>query len=270
MNLPPLHPGEVIRLENVAVRYRVPHERIGTFKEYAIRWMQRKVHYESFLALKDANLSVSQGEAFGLIGRNGAGKSTLLKLVARVLPPSSGRVLVRGRVAPLLELGAGFHADLTGRENIFLNGALLGFSHKQMEEKFERIVDFAELWEFIDAPLRTFSSGMIARLGFAVATDTQPDVLIVDEILGVGDEAFQKKCAGRIASFREKGTTILLVSHDMETVLNMCTRAAYLERGVIRYTGDVHAAVENYRSGQISTAEEIGGVVAGASATQSR
>jgi ABC-type polysaccharide/polyol phosphate transport system ATPase subunit len=267
MHLTGLRPGEVIRLENVSVRYRIPHERIGTFKEYAIRWMQRKVHYESFLALKAVSLSVDSGEVFGLIGRNGAGKSTLLKLVARVLPPTEGRVLVRGQVAPLLEIGAGFHADLTGRENVFLNGSLLGFSYRQMVEKFERIVDFAELWEFIDAPLRTYSSGMIARLGFAVATDTQPDVLIVDEVLGVGDEAFQKKCAERIASFREQGTTILLVSHDMDTVMKMCTRAAHLERGVIRYIGNVQEAVESYRREQTAASGEAEKAIQGTSST---
>jgi ABC-2 type transport system ATP-binding protein/lipopolysaccharide transport system ATP-binding protein len=239
---------ETIRLEHVSVRYNVPREKIGSFKEYMIRRMQRRIEYEEFLALKDVNLSVYRGEVLGLVGRNGAGKSTLLKLVARVIPPTTGRVWVKGRVAPLLELGAGFHPDLTGRENVYLNGALLGFSQHGMDEKFNRIVDFAELWDFIDAPLRTYSSGMVARLGFAVATDTQPDVLIVDEILGVGDEAFQKKCGDRIQSFRDAGTTILLVSHNMVTVQRMCNRAALLEHGEIKILGSVDEVIDLYRA----------------------
>ena len=182
-----------------------PQERIGTFKEYMIRWLQGKVQHSTFWALRDLDLTIQRGEVFGLIGQNGAGKSTLLKIIARVLRPSRGRVWVRGRVAPLLEVGAGFHPELTGRENIYLNGAMLGFSRAEMDAKFKDIVDFAELWDFIDAPLRTYSSGMWARLGFAVATDVDPDILIVDEILSVGDEAFQRKSAERIDTFRERG-----------------------------------------------------------------
>ncbi len=181
-----------------------------------IRWVQGKVKHRTFLALQDVNLSILKGEVFGLVGQNGAGKSTLLKLVARVLRPSSGRITVKGSVAPLLEIGAGFHPELTGRENVFLNGAMLGFTQEEMEEKFPRIVDFAELGDFIEAPLRTYSSGMWARLGFAVATETQPEVLIVDEILSVGDEAFQHKSLERIQSFQADGATILLVSHSMD------------------------------------------------------
>ena len=229
----PSNPDKIIRLENVSVRYRIPKERIGTFKEYMIRRLQGKVKLHSFWALKNVSLEVHKGEVFGLIGQNGAGKSTLLKLVARVLRPSEGRVLVQGRVAPLLEVGAGFHPELTGRENIYLNGALLGFTQEEMDSKFEQIVDFAELWDFIDAPLRTYSTGMWARLGFAVATDSRPEVLIIDEVLSVGDTAFQFKCAKRIESFRDQGTTILLVSHNMELVENMCLRAAWLDHGNI-------------------------------------
>jgi ABC-2 type transport system ATP-binding protein len=239
---------ETIRLENVSVCYRIPHEQIRSFKEYAIRWIQRGIKYQEFWALSNISLIVQKGEVFGLVGRNGAGKSTLLKLVARVLLPTSGRVWVRGRVAPLLELGAGFHMDLTGRENIFLNGALLGYSKRQIEENYDRIVDFAELWEFIDAPLRTYSSGMVARLGFSLATDRQPNVLIIDEILGVGDEAFQLKCAQRIEQFRSIGTTILLVSHNMDTVQKLCNRAALLVHGKLEIAGDVNEIIEHYRS----------------------
>ena len=237
---------EVIRLENVSVAYRVPQERIDTFKEYTIRWMQGKVKHRKFLALQDVSLSVYRGEVLGLIGQNGAGKSTLLKLVARVLRPTSGRVVVQGRVAPLLEIGAGFHPELTGRENIFLNGAMLGFSRKQMEEKFQRILDFAELGDFIEAPLRTYSSGMWARLGFAVATDTQPEVLIVDEILSVGDEAFQRKSLERIQSFQAQGATILVVSHTMDTIEKMCQKAVWLDHGKIIASGEAGTVVDSY------------------------
>jgi ABC-type polysaccharide/polyol phosphate transport system ATPase subunit len=240
----------VIRLEKVGVRYRVASERISTFKEYLIRRFQRKVQMRDFWALEDINLSIRRGEVFGLIGQNGAGKSTLLKLVARVLRPTSGRVLVIGRVAPLLEFGAGFHPDLTGRENVFLNGALLGFSREEMQEKFERIVDFAELWDFIEVPMRNYSTGMWARLGFAVATDVEPDILIVDEVLSVGDEAFQRKSFARMESFREMGTTILFVSHTMDAIASMCHRAAWLEHGQVKALGDVGEVVRAYRESQ--------------------
>lgn len=238
---------ETILLENVSVRYRIPTERIMTFKEFAIRWMQRRVSHRTFNALDHVSLSIHAGEVFGLIGHNGAGKSTTLKLIARVLKPSSGRVVVRGNVAPLLEFGAGFHPELTGRENIYLNGAILGFSRAEMGEKFQRIVDFAELQDFIDAPMRTYSSGMWARLGFAVATDVQPDVLIVDEVLSVGDEPFQEKSFQRIQEFHEQGATILLVSHNMQTIENMCDRVAWLDHGHLMMVGSPDEAIQAYR-----------------------
>lgn len=237
----------IIELHNVSVRYRVPHERIESFKEYAIRRLQRRIVHDEFWALRNIDLQVQMGEVLGIIGRNGAGKSTLLKVIARVLHPTCGRVIVRGHVAPLLEFGAGFHPELTGRENIFLNGVLLGFTQKQMEEKCERIVDFAELGDFIDAPLRTYSSGMIARLGFAIATDVKPDILIVDEVLSVGDEAFQRKSAARMREFREQGATILLVTHNMATVQSMCQRAVWLAHGAVRAIGPVAEIAEEYQ-----------------------
>lgn len=238
--------SKIIELENVSVKYRVPQEQIGTFKEYVIRLMQGKVKHRSFNALNKVSLSVNRGEVFGLIGHNGAGKSTLLKLVAKVIRPTGGRVIVRGKVAPLLEVGAGFHPELTGRENVFLNGAMLGFSQEEMKEKFPRIVEFAELGDFIDAPLRTYSSGMSARLGFAVATDSQPDILIVDEILSVGDEAFQHKSYERIQSIKAQGATILLVSHSMSVIEGMCQRAAWLHRGQILSMDNAKAVVDRY------------------------
>jgi ABC-2 type transport system ATP-binding protein/lipopolysaccharide transport system ATP-binding protein len=238
---------QVIHLDDVSVRYRVPSERIGTFKEYLIRLLKRQVQMRTFWALNGVSLDVYRGEVFGLVGNNGAGKSTLLKVVARVLRPTKGRVIVRGRVAPLLELGAGFHPELTGKENIFLNSALLGFSHRETMEKFDQIVDFSELGEFINAPIRTYSTGMYARLGFSVATAKEPDVLIVDEILGVGDENFQKKCQTRIEAFRQHGAAILLVSHDMATVKKMCQRGAWLDHGVVKTIGEPDQVIQAYR-----------------------
>jgi lipopolysaccharide transport system ATP-binding protein len=236
----------VIELDHIAVRYRVPQERIPSLKEYAIRWLKRQMRYQHFWALDDVSVSIQPGEVFGIIGPNGAGKSTLLKVVARVLRPTRGRVRIRGRVAPLLELGAGFNHELTGRENILLNGTILGFPKKDIESRFDRIVEFSGLGDFIDAPLRTYSSGMIARLGFAVATDVRPGILIVDEILGVGDAAFQKKSFERILEFQAQGTTILLVSHALERVSEMCSRAIWLENGKVVFEGSAKSAVNQY------------------------
>jgi ABC-2 type transport system ATP-binding protein len=240
------NPDVVIGLEHASVRYFVPREHVATFKEYAIRKIQRRIQNDEFWALKDVSFEVERGEVFGLIGANGAGKSTLLKLVARVLRPTEGRVWVRGRVAPLLAMGAGFHMELSGRENVFLNGTLLGYSHKHIQERFDAIVDFAELREFIDAPIRTYSSGMIARLAFSVATDQMPDILIVDEALAVGDAAFREKCLERIRQFQNSGATTLYVTHSMEEVEKTCDRAAWLDHGRLRFVGDAQEAVNLY------------------------
>jgi ABC-type polysaccharide/polyol phosphate transport system ATPase subunit len=241
----------VVRLENISVRYRAPQERLGTFKEYAIRRLQRRVHFGDFYALRDLNLEVGKGEVFGIIGRNGAGKSTLLKVISRVLIPTLGRVWVKGRVSPLLELGAGFHPELTGRENVFLNGTLLGHSVRNIEQHVEEILEFAEIGAFIDAPLRTYSSGMVGRLGFAVATTWIPEILIVDEVLSVGDEAFRAKCEARMQRFQSSGTTIFLVTHTMQTIEKLCSRAAWLEHGSFRALGDVPDVVSAYRAGLV-------------------
>jgi len=244
--MPSIETNTAICLDHVSVAYRAPHERIGTLKEYIIRWFQRRVKYQHFLALNDVSLTISKGEIVGIIGQNGAGKSTLLKLVSRVLTPTSGRVWVRGKVAPLLELGAGFHPELTGRENIYLNGSILGLSRKVIDEKVQGIVDFSELHEFIDAPIRTYSSGMWARLGFAVATDTNPDILILDEIMAVGDEAFQRKSEERIQAFFDKGITIILVSHNMETIKKLCTKVFWLHHGSLLGSGRADEVVSEY------------------------
>jgi ABC-type polysaccharide/polyol phosphate transport system ATPase subunit len=236
-----------VALEDVWVRYRVPHERITSFKEYAVwRLRGRRVTFEEFWALRSVTLTVPAGEVAGIVGANGAGKSTLLKLVARVLRPTRGRVRVTGRVAPLLELGAGFHPELTGRENVFLNATLLGHSHREVRAAFDAIVAFAELEAFIDAPLRTYSSGMVARLGFAVATAWQPEILILDEVLAVGDEAFQRRCRARLEGFARSGTTVLLVSHSAQAVRELCTLAFWLDRGVLRAAGPAADVTAHY------------------------
>jgi ABC-type polysaccharide/polyol phosphate transport system ATPase subunit len=236
----------LIILDDVAVRYRVPRERIPSFKEFVIRWLKKEVSYQEFWALKNINLEIRQGEVLGIIGPNGAGKSTLLKVVARVLRPTKGRVRINGNVAPLLELVAGFDYELTGRENIYLNGAILGYSRPDIDRRFDRIVDFAGLVDFIDAPLRTYSTGMVARLGFSVATDVRPEILIVDEILGVGDAQFQTKSFERIQSFQAEGTTILLVSHSLGKVEEMCTRAIWLDHGEEKISGPTKTVVNRY------------------------
>ncbi len=236
----------VIEFENVSVLYRVPHERVSGIKEYTIRWLQRRIAYQEFWALRDISFVVKRGEVFGVIGRNGAGKSTMLKVMARVLHPTRGRVVMRGKVAPLLELGAGFHPELTGRENVFLNNALLGYTRKDTESQFQSIVEFAEISDFIDAPLRTYSTGMVARLGFAVATSVRPEILLVDEVLSVGDSRFQEKCLARMNSFQKLGTTIVIVSHSMQTISNFCHRALWLNEGKITSIGDVSKVIGNY------------------------
>lgn len=235
-----------MRLDHVSVRYRVPRERVSGLKEFAIRWLQRKMKFESFWALTEASFEVNRGEVFGVIGRNGSGKSTMLKVMARVLTPTRGRIITRGRVAPLLELGAGFHPELTGRENVFLNCALLGNTQKETEQLLPGIVEFSELSDFIDAPLRTYSTGMVARLGFSVATAVRPDILLVDEVLSVGDTAFQEKCINRMNGFLDKGTTIIIVSHSLPTIHSFCHRALWLDKGEVKYIGGVDAAIQEY------------------------
>lgn len=237
----------IIQLENVSVSYRLPSERIGTFKEYAIRKLQRKIKISKFWALTDVTLQVNKGEVFGLIGNNGAGKSTMLKVISKVLKPTKGRVVVYGKIAPLLELGAGFHPELSGRENIFLNGALLGYSRSEMESVFDEIVEFSELDHFINAPVRTYSSGMFARLGFAVATAHQPEILILDEILSVGDEAFQRKCNLRMKNFQQAGTTVLMVSHALNMLEGMCNRIAWIDHGKMQKIGEPEEVIAAYR-----------------------
>ncbi len=238
----------MIRISDVTVRYRLAKEKPGTMQEYIIRRLKgKKIVHEDFEALKGISLELSGGEALGIIGDNGAGKSTLLKVVAKVIKPAEGEVFVRGTVAPLIELGTGFDPELTGKENIYLNASILGFSRKEINEKFERIVEFSELGEFIHSPLKSYSSGMVSRLGFSIATEADPDVLIIDEILAVGDEHFKKKCNERIASFKKKGITILLVSHAMNEITKMCDKVLWLDHGMPRMYGDPGPVTEEYQ-----------------------
>lgn len=236
-----------IQLDDIKVTYRVPHKGKMTFQEYLIHLLKGQLSYSDFNALNGVNLSIRHGEHVGFVGANGAGKSTLLKVVARVLHPSQGRVRISGRVAPLLELGVGFDPELSGRENIFLNSAVLGFSRIDIEHRFQRIVDFSGIETFIDAPVRTYSSGMITRLGFSIATDVQPDILIIDEILGVGDADFQKKSADRINSFREGETTILMVSHQLNALHSMCERGIWIDHGRIVMDDKIDKVINAYK-----------------------
>ena len=219
-----------------------------SIREYAIRMLKRRTGgRDEFWPLREVSFTVDPGEIFGIIGANGAGKSTLLKVIAGIIPPSIGSVIVRGRIAPLIELGAGFDSFLTGRENIFLYGSLLGFSQKELEKRFDRIVKFAELEEFIDVPLMNYSVGMSARLGFAIATDVEPDLLLIDELFSVGDAAFKQKCEGRMETFKAKGVTIVLVSHDLKLIQETCQRALCLHHGQVVAIGPTDKIAAEYQ-----------------------
>ena len=236
-----------IRIEGLGISYRLYREKVSTLKEaFANRFRHLKTS-EIFWALRHIDLAIAPGEAVALVGHNGSGKSTLLKTIAGVLRPSEGTAAAIGRISPMIELGAGFDSELTGRDNIYLNGALLGFSRKQIEAKFDAIVGFSELGDFIDMPVKNYSSGMYARLGFAIAQDVEPDLLIVDEVLGVGDERFQEKCAARIRDFRAAGVTFVYVSHSLESARALCPRAVVLHHGRLAFDGPIDAAWERYR-----------------------
>lgn len=235
-------------VEHGVVRFNMASERIDNLKEYFVKLLRRELMFKEFLALKDVSFKVKKGEAWGIIGTNGSGKSTLLKLICGILKPYKGRVRINGSIAPLIELGAGFDGDLTARENIFLNGAVLGYDKTFMQGHFNEIVDFAELWDFLDMPIKNYSSGMAARLGFAIATMVRPDILICDEVLAVGDYAFQRKCEQRMGEMREQGTTLLYVSHSIESVKSVCNHALWLDKGVVKMAGDVEMVGDAYIS----------------------
>ena len=254
-------PNHAITIENLSKRYTIGHQQakddgLRHTLENAVRapleWFrtrqERKIQEVDFWALKDISLQIKQGEVIGIIGRNGAGKSTLLKLLSRITIPTEGRISIDGRVASLLEVGTGFHKELTGRENVFLNGAILGMSRAEIIRKFDEIVDFAEIEDFIDTPVKRYSSGMYVRLAFAVAAHLEPEIMIVDEVLAVGDASFQKKCLGKMGSFAQSGRTILFVSHNAEAVRTLCKRAIWLKEGRLQRDGDTDEIMEEYFS----------------------
>ena len=235
-----------IDVKNVTIRFNLASEKIDNLKEYFVKLVKRELLFQEFLAVKDATFQVKRGEAWALVGSNGSGKSTLLKAICGILKPYKGEVVVNGTVSPLLELGAGFDMNLTARENIFLNGTVLGHSKKYMEEHFDEIVAFAELEKFLDSPVKNFSSGMRARLGFAVATIVKPDILIVDEILAVGDYAFQQKCLKRMDEMMSGVTTLLFVSHSIDQVRKLCNHAVWINKGVVERVGEVNEVCDAY------------------------
>lgn len=235
-----------IEVKDLTIRFNLASEQVTSIKEYMIKLAKRQLTFNEFFALKDVTFDVQKGDSVGIVGANGCGKSTLLKAISGIYPPYRGGVTVNGSIAPLIELGAGFDGQLTARENIFLNGALFGHDHKYMESKFNEIVDFAELWEFIDVPVRNYSSGMGARLGFAIATIVKPDILICDEILSVGDMKFQEKCEHKMAELMDGGTTLLFVSHSIDQVRKVCKHAIYLEKGQLQAQGDVNEVCDFY------------------------
>ncbi len=237
-----------IYVDSVTQRFRVIHERPDTLRELFSRFFQTQISYHDLEAVSNVSFEVRRGEMLGIIGRNGSGKSTLLKLIAGIYKPTSGTVRVEGSIAPLLELGAGFHAELTGRENILLNGLLLGYSKREMKSREASIIEFAELGEFIDAPVKQYSSGMYTRLAFSVATEVNPDILLVDEILAVGDTPFQQKCFERLNQFRHAGKTILFVTHSAQQVLSFCDRVVLLENGKMLFNGEPEQGLELYES----------------------
>lgn len=248
MNLPTIFNGlPIIKLDQVSVRYRILRDRVPTFKEFALRWLRNQNQYIDFWALKDISFTVDAGEVVGIIGSNGAGKSTLLKVIANILKPIAGEIQVRGVVAPILSLGAGFDPEMTGRENVYLNGAMLGFSRKEMQKKLPGLLEFSGLKDFIDAPLRTYSSGMVSRLAFSIATDIKPDILLIDEVLSVGDIDFQQKCNARITSYRDNGTTTVIVSHSLSSIKELCDRVIWLEHGTIRMVGKTLSVLDTYK-----------------------
>ena len=236
----------LIDVNDVGMRFRMPTEKIDNMKEYFIKLIKGKLKYRNFHVLDGINLQVRRGESLALIGRNGAGKSTLLRIIAGIIEPTAGFVRTRGNMAPLLKLGAGFDSNATGKENIFLNGAMLGFSKREMQKKYDSIVEFSELKDFMNVPIKNYSSGMLTRLGFSIAVDIHPDILLIDEILAVGDTPFQKKCAEKIDSLRKEGTTFIVVSHNMEQVKRLCQRAVYLKNGKIIQYGTAQEVADRY------------------------
>lgn len=246
----------MIDVDHVTIRFNKATQKIDNLKDYVIKFLKRELMFQEFLAVKDVSLQVRKGEAWALIGTNGSGKSTMLKAICGIMKPYKGNIKTNGSIAPLIELGAGFDPNLTARENIFLNGAVLGYPKKFMQEHFDEIVEFAEIKDFLDSPIKNFSSGMKARLGFSVATVVNPDILIVDEVLSVGDAKFKKKCNTRMSEMLGSNTTLLYVSHNIKSVLNLCDHAIWLDKGVMRMAGPVEEVCKAYMDSQGLTLED--------------
>lgn len=239
-----------VEIDHVTMRFNMSKDKVDSIKEYMIRLMKRQLFFEEFLALKDVSVNIEKGDVFGIVGLNGSGKSTLLKVISGILKPSKGSVKTYGTISPMIELGAGFDMDLTARENVFLNGSVLGYSRRQMKEKFDEIIEFAELKDFVDVAVKNYSSGMMARLGFAIATITKPEILIVDEILAVGDFLFQEKCEKRIRELMDGGTTVLIVSHAIEQIERLCKHVMWLDHGDMKMLGDTKTVCDAYKNVQ--------------------
>ena len=238
----------IIEVQDVSMRFNLEEERSETLKEYFMKMVKHQLRFNEFYALRNVSFEIKKGEAVALVGRNGSGKSTILKIIAGILYPSHGNVIVNGSIAPLIELGAGFNEELTARENVFLNGAVLGYGRDFMTQHFDEIIDFAELHDFVDVPVKNFSSGMAARLGFSIATMVKADILVVDEVLSVGDFKFQEKCETRMRELMDDGTTVLFVSHNMDKVKSLCDKSIWLDHGVMKMYGPTDEVCKEYIS----------------------
>lgn len=243
--------GEIIKVDHVKMNFRMNMNHTTSMKEWVIAKLKRQIKYQDFFALNDVSFSVNRGEIIGIIGTNGSGKSTLLKVISGIYKPTSGRVITAGRVAPMLELGSGFDYELSGSENIFLNGAIMGYSEEFLKSKYDEIVEFAEIGDFIYQPLKTYSSGMMMRLAFSIATLVDPEILIVDEILAVGDERFQKKSYDRMMCLMSEGTTVLMVSHSLDQIREMCSRVIWLSHGQVQMNGETNKVCDAYHQFQM-------------------
>lgn len=244
--------GEVIRADRIGMSFRINSQHTTSMKEWVIARLKHELKYQDFYALHDVSFSIEKGEVVGIIGTNGSGKSTLLKVISGIYKPTEGKMATAGRIAPLLELGSGFDYELSGKENIFLNGAIMGYSEEYLKGQYDDILEFSELGEFIHQPIKTYSSGMLMRLAFSVATLVNPDILIVDEILAVGDERFQKKSYERMRSLMQSGATVLMVSHSMPQIQEMCSRVLWLDHGILRMDGDTKKVCEQYHRSLLS------------------
>ena len=239
-----------VELRNVEMHFNMSKEKLESLKEYFLKLVKRQLHFEDFVAVDNVSFDIKKGDVFGIVGLNGCGKSTTLKMISGILEPTKGMVKTYGTIAPLIELGAGFDMDLTARENIYLNGSVLGYSKKFIDEKFDDIVNFSEMHEFLDVPMKNYSSGMVARIAFAIATVTTPDILIVDEILAVGDFLFQQKCEERINAMINNDTTVIIVSHSIEQIERLCKHCVWLEKGKIKMIGDALEVCDAYKNSQ--------------------